>query len=182
MAALDLAMDANPVGVLALAILAAVAAVALLIAGIVAIVDHWDEIVTSVEEGAAKIEKAFDKLDKALPPWLRKVIDAGAAGLKIQFPAVGELGAFVDSLAHAKRPPVQKPDPKAAPGVPPPGLPFNPASFKGPWSRPAPASAASHMGATLGTIVIQADPGTKVVKMQSSGLVEKRYNRGRVVG
>jgi hypothetical protein len=104
MAMLDLAMDANPIGLVALAIEAVIAVIALFIFGLVELHNHWDEIVHGMEDGCRKIETAFSDLESKMPKWLRSLLNAGGAALSIQFPALGGLASMLDGLAHAPQP------------------------------------------------------------------------------
>jgi hypothetical protein len=186
--ALDLAMDANPIGVLCLAILAAVAAIALLVAGFVFLVRHWDDVVRAFEDGAKAIETAFEKLDKALPPWLRALINGGINLERLTVPGFDSVVRLVDGLAHAPRPPAKPPSAVVKPGSQAPGHPFAPpAAFNWPSGSPfapptafnRPASAPVQPGGVLGTIVVKAEAGTKVTQtVTSSPLIKMDANRG----
>ena len=104
MGILDIAMDANPIGLIALAIEALIAVIALLVFGLVELHNHWTEIVTGMEDGCRKIEKAFADLESKMPKWLQNLLNAGGAALAIRFPALGSLAKLVDDLAHAPPP------------------------------------------------------------------------------
>jgi hypothetical protein len=272
MAVLSIAMDANPIGVIVLAIGALIGVVALLILGIMKLHDHWDEITTFMEDGCKKIEKAFADLESKMPKWLQKVLNAGGALLSIQFPALGALGAGIDALARAPRPaphspapnpsaphqsapkpphgatapaqfpgllklfagidtvapasaPAETPAPAAAPesysgdrdgevtsanpaalakfqaviqheGRPPrsmgelnswlhatppgwvDGNPFRVASPARVASSPPPATESASK--VLGTIIVKAEPGTSIKRIEKSGGIDFSFNRGRL--
>lgn len=155
MALLDLAMDANPIGVLALAIGALLAAIVLLGLAFYWLAENWKDVVRGIEDGCKKIESAFTSLDKSLPSWARVLLQAGAQGISLMFPTLGALGAAIDGVAHAPRP--------DGPGT------------HGPTPLAYPRFGAPHRSARadhLGTITVKAEAGTKVTKMAKSGDVD----------
>jgi len=163
----DLALDANPIGVIALAIGALIAALALLGLGIVAVHDHWDDIVTFMEDGCLKIEKAFTKLESVLPKWLR---DGLNGAISLQFPGLAALGQAFDSVAHATRPSSLGANPgAAATGA------FGD-NFQGSPFVKAPAGSRAHghhhNHHHMGTITVEAAPGTRIKKLTSNSSVD----------
>jgi len=104
-AALDVVMDANPIGLITLGIEALIAAVVALIFAIIYLHDHWGDIVKFMQDGCRKIETAFTNLEAKMPKWLRTLINAGGSVLSLQFPALGSLASAIDGFAHA--PPAQ---------------------------------------------------------------------------
>ncbi len=191
MALLSLAMDANPIGVIALAIGALIAAIALLVIGLVELHNHWDDVVRFMEDGCKKIEKAFTDLESHMPKWLQNLINGGLLQLAIANPALGGLAAGVDAIAHAP-PPKAKPAGvdklsaaidaskaasakagQAAPGAP--GGLSIPAIIAATKAAQAASGSSSQV---LGTIIIKAAPGTAVAEVKKAAGIDFQWDRG----
>ncbi len=167
MSGLDGAMLANPLGVIMIVIAAILAAIGGLIYGLYQLFKHWRDVVSGIEDGCRKIEKAFTGLESKMPKWLQAALNSGGAILSFQFPVLGVLGAGIDTLAHtpaANGQPAAGSGPNAAPG----GR-LGPASYRGPARAPQ----------MLGTITIKAEPGTRVQRLEASGAVDFQH-RGRL--
>ncbi|HEX4196742.1 MAG TPA: hypothetical protein VHZ26_04810 [Caulobacteraceae bacterium] len=234
MTLLDIAMDANPIGLIALAIEAAIVVIGLFIFALVELHNHWDEIVKGLEDGCRKIEKAFTDLESKMPKWLQTLLNAGGAALSIQFPALGAITRLIDGLARAPAPGGQQQPGRSVPGGRPSPSPGSPAGHRSPadWKptpdrrslpglpslsklhiaisnamaapgqthdraaghlptllvraaspavAPAPASQPSS-SQLLGTIVVKAEQGTSVSRVEKAAAVDFRWNRGALPG
>ncbi len=152
MLSFDAAMDANPIGLMVLAIEALVALAGVVIANWAPLSKwwsgFWDGLVKTFSDG-------WRRLWSGIPDWARKLLKLGAIGVAITNPALAVAGA---SMMPA---------------------PAHPTVNRRPLKPPA---AAAHHSQVSGKIVIEAAPGTVVRKMSSSSNLVLQSNRGPVQG